>query len=410
MTMPDRPRSRINWHRIHSIFGLTASLFLAFMFLTGTLLVFSHEIDRVLDSRSHIDPTPGGKVSWGRVYDAIVADNPGRSVVRMVRSEDASISDLVVVLEPDSKGDRGLLVNPYNGQVLGYANRHKFHAIMLQLHERLFVEGRKGRLLVSVFALPLTVAIIAGIMTYRRFWTGFFRLPRRSGSSRAFFSGLHRLIAVWSLVFFVPMALTSLWYFAEAAGLGVQTEANFRTERRETLLPDAFDGARLDAAIQIAAEAMPSQVVSEVRLPRAKFESIVVLGQATAILVTERQNSIHIDPETLNIVGIQRAEDLSLHQRISAAADPIHFGLWGGLTTKILYTGFGIALTALAVFGIVINAKRLSAMEAKRPTGPARSAFGRTWRAMGPYGSGAWLSVGLIAWGLGNMLYILLFT
>jgi hypothetical protein len=46
-------------------------------------------------------------------------------------------------------------------------------------------------------------------------------------------------------------------------------------------------------------------------------------------------------------------------------------------------------------------------MDAKRPIGPARSAFGRTWRAMGPYGLGAWLSVGLIAWGLGNVLYTL---
>ncbi|MDI3337223.1 PepSY-associated TM helix domain-containing protein [Defluviimonas aestuarii] len=409
MTVSDKPRSRINWHRLHSFFGLTVSLFLAFMFLSGTLLVFSAEIDQAFNPNRHVETAPGGKLSWGRIYDAAAESSPGWSIVRMIRSHNAGIADTVVMMNPEGKDGRAILVDPYRGSAIGPGGQFSFHDLMLQLHERLFVPGDKGRLLVTVFSLPLAAAVIAGIFSYRRFWTGFFRWPRRSGSSRAFYSDVHRLIGVWSLVFFVPLVLTSLWYFVELVGLGVRTEANFRTEKRQVLLPDGFDGAQVDASVKLATKALPRLQASEVRLPRMKFDPIVVMGQATAILVTERQNSVHIDPETLKVVGIQRAEDLSLHQRIAAAADPIHFGLWGGLTTKVLYTGFGIALTVLAIIGIVINAKRLSAMEAKRPTGPARSAFGRTWRAMGPYGLGAWMSVGLIAWGLGNVLYTLFF-
>lgn len=35
-------------------------------------------------------------------------------------------------------------------------------------------------------------------------------------------------------------------------------------------------------------------------------------------------------------VDVVRGEELSLHQRISEAADPLLFGTWGGLSAKIV--------------------------------------------------------------------------
>ena len=35
------------------------------------------------------------------------------------------------------------------------------------------------------------------------------------------------------------------------------------------------------------------------------------------------------------------ATDLSAHQRISEAADPLHFGTWGGLASKLVWFVFG---------------------------------------------------------------------
>ncbi|MCG6120832.1 MAG: PepSY domain-containing protein, partial [Blastomonas sp.] len=46
-------------------------------------------------------------------------------------------------------------------------------------------------------------------------------------------------------------------------------------------------------------------------------------------------------------------------ERIVHTADPLHFGTFGGLVTKLIRVAFGIALVAMAGSGAVIYAKRL---------------------------------------------------
>jgi uncharacterized iron-regulated membrane protein len=398
--MSEPKRNSLNWHWLHSFFGLTLSIYLGFIFLTGTLLVFSNEIDWLRYSAMRVSPAEGGKLSWGSVYDAAAAERPGWDIVRIIRDEGARTADLVVMLKPDGGRDHFIWVDPYRAVVQGETSTFSFHNALLALHESLFIDGRKGKFLVTVLALPMTAAVIAGLFTYRRFWTGFFRLPRFGGRRRAVLSDLHRLIAVWSLIFFLPLAATTLWYFVENLGLGANTEFQHKTDKRETLLPGGFDGARLDAAAKLAEEAMPRMHISEVGLPRAKAEPILFQGQMTAFLVRDRENSVHIDPTTLAVMATHRAEDLSLHQRISAAADPVHFGDFGGLTTRILWLVFGIALTALVAIGVLINATRLATMAEKRSGTPTQPSAARSLLAMGPLGAGALLSFALVLWGL----------
>ncbi len=400
----DKKRRKVNWHRLHSFFGLTTSLFLGFLFLTGTLLVFAPEIDWLISRDMRAAPQDGGKLNWGQIYDAAASDRPGWSIVRIVRDDAADVGDKVVMLKPGSQEDHYIWVDPYRATVQGETSTRNFQNTVLTLHESLLIKGRKGKFVVTVFALPLAAAVIAGLLTYRRFWTGFFRMPRFGGRSRAVLSDLHRLIAVWSLVFLLPLTLTTGWYFLENIGFSAQTEMEHRTQKRPTLLPATFTGARLDEAAGIAREALPGLRITTVALPRMKFQPIVFQGQLTALLVRDRENSVHVDPVALTVLGVHRGEDLSLHQRIAAGADPVHYGTWGGTTTRILWFVFGLALTTLVGIGIAINAKRLAAMEEARSGAPTRASFGRSWRAMGPFGLGAWLSLALILWGLVRVL------
>ncbi|WP_336509477.1 PepSY-associated TM helix domain-containing protein [Ruegeria lacuscaerulensis] len=388
-----------SWHRLHSFLGLGASLFFAFMFLTGTLLVFAPELDWLRYSEVRASPQGSAKLSLGTIYDAAARARPDWDIVTLVRSEGAWFADQVTGVRPEGR-DAFLWVNPYTGQVNGETSSFTIHAALLRLHEALFIPGRLGKLVVTVFAIPLTATVIAGLFLYRRFWTGFFRWPRFSSRSRAWLSDLHRLIAVWSLVFFVPLVVTSLWYMVETVGLNAPATPANRTVARDQLLPPDFNGARLDAASAIAAATLPGLEVRKVILPRRPAQPIVFQGDHTAVLVRPRANAVYFHPESLEVLGAHRGEDLSLHQRIAEAADPIHFGTWGGLPTRILWGLFGVGLTALAVIGIIIHAKRVGIMQQKIAGASARSGFARVWRGMGPWGLGGWLSVGLVVTGL----------
>ena len=49
-----------------------------------------------------------------------------------------------------------------------------------------------------------------------------------------------------------------------------------------------------------------------------------------------------------------------MHTRISEAADPLHFGYFGGITTKILWFLLGLSMSAMAFTGVIIYSKRLN--------------------------------------------------
>ncbi|RMF35266.1 MAG: hypothetical protein D6754_13540 [Alphaproteobacteria bacterium] len=392
------------WHWLHSFFGMGVWLFLFFLFLTGTLSVFGHEIDWLTHPQMRADPGEAHeKLPWGRIYDAARAALPAEvEIVELHRAASPLFADSVQIRRPG--GAESLLwVDPYAPRVQGETSFWSFHGMISQLHKRLMLPGRWGTLIVTLFTLPLIAAIIAGLMLYRRFWTGFFRRPRLSGRTRAWASDLHRLSALWLLPFLVAICLTGLWYLLEVLGLdaGYPPEHLIDPPRAERL-PEGFDGARIDAAIAIAQDRLPGLAVTDVVLPRWPQLPIVVWGNLTATLVTPWSNTVHLDPGTLEVLGTHRGEELSVHMRISEMADPIHFGFWGGTASRILWAVFGVMLCALAVLGLVIHIRRVAAMEAKR--GRNRSDLARAWRDMGPWGLGAWGSAALIAAGLAMMV------
>ena len=93
------------------------------------------------------------------------------------------------------------------------------------------------------------------------------------------------------------------------------------------------------------------------------------------MLVRERANVAWTDAVTGKVLLTTDGRALTAHQRLSEMADPLHFGTFGGIWTKLVWFAFGLVLTALAVSGVAVYALRLS-----REGG---SGWLRAWRGMG---------------------------
>jgi uncharacterized iron-regulated membrane protein len=115
--------------------------------------------------------------------------------------------------------------------------------------------------------------------------------------------------------------------------------------------------------------------------PSAKNGSFQFQGQDKAILVRSRANAVWTDAATGVVMTVVDARDASLHQRISEAADPLHFGTFGGIGTKLLWFAFGVAMTATSVSGVAVYATRLA--RAKRQPVRWRAALAAGWQGMG---------------------------
>lgn len=58
------------------------------------------------------------------------------------------------------------------------------------------------------------------------------------------------------------------------------------------------------------------------------------------------------------MIGERVAGELSAVERWVHMADPLHFGNFGGLATKLIWLLFGMMLTGLCATGVIIFGKR----------------------------------------------------
>ena len=221
--------------------------------------------------------------------------------------------------------------------------------------------------IVSLLAIPLLISIITSFWIYKRWWKGFFRKPR-SGRKRRFWGDLHRLTGVWSLAFLFIIALTSAWYLVESLG-GRAPPAAELPRGESGRPPAAVTGAQLDAMIAKAQQQYPELDIDNIRFPLKHGQPVVLHGQTDAVLVRPRANAIAFDAADGQEVHRHYAGDLNAHQRISEAADPLHFGTFGGLTTRILWFIFGLGMSALSLTGMYLYGLRVVNSDAAQRAG-----------------------------------------
>ena len=350
----DRPFA----YRLHSLFGLKLSLLIAFICATGTIATVSHEVEWLI--YPEVRATQSGQpVSWGAMWDNVRQHRPDgwvRSIGPYDRSDAGYFAKDAGVRLPDGR-EITVLVDQATGQVTGEQVGTPFHAFMRGLHYYLFTPGDWGFYLVTSLGFVLMASLVTGLIVYKKFWRGFLRRPRTARGSRTLLGDLHRLVALWALPFTGVIALTSIWYFAERVGV------DWETPPPATAAPLRAQpsGAQVDGWVATAAAAMPGLKITGVSLPWVDGDPVVVQGEWRAWLVRERTNAAFIDPVTGRLMGLRVAHEMRAGERIVHTADPLHFGNFAGIASKLLWFLFGMMLTGLAVSGAMIHGKRLAA-------------------------------------------------
>ncbi|PSJ36257.1 PepSY-associated TM helix domain-containing protein [Allosphingosinicella deserti] len=343
---------------LHSLFGLKLSLLLGFVCLTGTIATVSHEIEWVIqpEVRGVSDGrTDDYAAMWGLVRDRY-PDAYIQSIGTYDRADTGYFARQADIVLADGTARR-LYIDPSRMVVTGEGSGPSFHFVMRALHYYLLLPTDWPFYLVTSLGFVLILSLVTGLLTYKKFWRGFFRLPRWNRSTRTWSGDLHRLIGLWSLWFVAVIGLTSIWYFVERAAPSLET-AEPEARSRHVLPTPA--PARVSAWITAARSRFPGISITLVQMPYGESDPVVVQGQWRAWLVRERTNALFIDPATDQVVGARVAGELAAAERWVHTADPLHFGNFGGLVTKLIWMLFGLLLTALCATGVIIFTKRVA--------------------------------------------------
>jgi uncharacterized iron-regulated membrane protein len=368
------------WWWVHHWLGLKLAIFMTFVLATGTLATLSNEIDWLIDPAQRVMPRDEPTASWGDWAAAVKAAAPDASIQYMTAPLDPWFAARAVIERPDG-GLRIVYVNPWTSEVQGVHGWFNVQRFLRNTHRHLMMPVQIGVPIVCSMALVLLISMITGLVAYKKFWRGFGRLPQwrsgRVGEARRFTGDLHRFAGLWSIWFLVLIIVTSIWYLVEVLG------SNAPPGPRPEVVTGAAQpvGPELDALIARAQAADPALRISDVSFPGDEGRGVMASGQAKAILVRERTNAVWIDPRDGTVLLTARGENLNLHQRISEAADPLHFGTFGGIVTKLIWFAFGVLMTGLSVTGVMIYSLRMARVQAEKRLG---NGLVRLWTSFGP--------------------------
>ena len=379
-----RPVRRSLWWTVHHWLGLKVSLLMTVILLTGSFAVLAYEIDWLIFPAMRVQPLDRPYASWGAWAAGVRAAEPKSDIVSLAYPLEPWYAARAMVVRRDGETVY-LEIDPWTARVRGATPWVNAHRILRELHRHLFLPLNVGVPLVGGFGVILLGSMVTGLVAYKKFWRGFLRVPRwrrgRTGELRKFVGDLHRFTALWSLWFVLLVGATGTWYLVESLGadappLPAPTAGTAGWDAR---------GGQLDQAIAVAERAHPGLRIRNIQFPYEGDPGLIVEGQAEAILVRDRANAVYIDPESLKVLMATRGQQLNAHQRISEAADPLHFGTWGGFTTKLIWFVFGLMLSSLSITGAMIYATRLKKAEAAREPSRRRDPLLLVWDGMGPF-------------------------
>lgn len=351
-----RKRSRL-WFAVHSWVGLKLSIFMSFILITGTLAVFSNEMDWLTHASMRVAPQPeSARASWGEMYEAAQSTYPEWRIGYFKEPIDPWFTALAYGHTPDDR-TRLIDIDPYRAEVTGDRHWLSFQRFFRNTHRHLMLPVTYGVPLVSALAFLLIISMVTGLVVYKKFWRGFFRRPR-TRDTRTFNGDLHRLFGLWTLWFLPIIALTSVFYFAESLGWRAPP---FGTVDPVTSSETTLTGAEIDRMAAQAREELPGLDIAIMLPPQTAGGPLVFRGYTDGTwLVRPRASYVAFDPATGEVLGSHRSRNANLHQRISEMADPLHFGYFGGPFTKVIWFVAGIGLSGLSVTGIVIYGKRMA--------------------------------------------------
>lgn len=349
-----KAKGRSLWWRVHSWAGLKLSVLLTFILATGTLATVSNEIDWLLTPAMHAAVSENGVVAWDALYrTASLHAEGGRVEMLLAPLQPGFAAQAIIAL---SSGEtKRVWMAPQDGRFTGTTGWRNVQQVLRQLHRRLMLPNGSGYFLVSLFSVLLTVTLVSGLVSYKRFWRGFLKFPvYRRGQLRRFAGDLHRFAALWSIWFMIIIAVTGILYLfgsidVAPSGQSVQIRpatisATTTTDACLGLLPKRLAGLR----------------ISMIVLPTEPEDPIVAMGQGNAVLVPENGNRVMIDRTSCTATGQMLADSQSAVVRLFLAANPLHFGTFGGLFTKLLWFVFGCVLTGISVTGSIIYTTRIA--------------------------------------------------
>ncbi len=367
--------------KLHAWVGLNLSILMFLVLLSGSLLLYGVEIEAVMQPQMRTDSAPHETpASVGQIFTSVRDAYPDVQINSITPRGGGFLADTTFAVTRWGQ-QINIWTDPVTAEVIGTTKVNGLRSFLHAFHVSFLMKMKLGDLAVLSFSFILFGMVVTGLITYRRFWKGFFRAPAGAVGSRGWWGGVHRLIALWTAPFLIVATVSASYFLLGHFGIRPAPLKPIPTLERETVLPPGLDGAMLDQVATLASDAVGGMEVTRLRLPGTRKQRFEIEGVTHHAALEGGTALVFVDPANLQVLGAYPADEAVPGRKLARILQSLHYGTWAEGISRPMWLVFGLASSALALSGVLVFAARVAPRPQETPKGPA---LRRAWRGMRP--------------------------
>ncbi|MBP5972958.1 PepSY domain-containing protein [Brasilonema sp. CT11] len=343
---------------LHQYIGFFVGLLLIVIGLTGSLLVFEQDFDHFMIAQQygHITPKPVQVLSPEDVVNTIQAGRSDQKLYRLYLPNAPSSPYVGQLSSTDGQGIE-VFVNPYTGAIMGERIGETLIGMILNLHYSL-IAGETGTIIVGIAAFLMCILTITGFILWpgwRKLIAGF-KIKLDAHPQRANFD-IHKVTGIITVVFLFFTSFTgfcwNLYGFTEPIIYAV----TFTPKPSEPISKPISGKSTLNLTqqLKIANAALPSAVTKSIYFPGKPENALQIRMKLPQESSDYGDSNVYLDQYTGEVLRVDNALKLPLGSRVLNSFTPLHYGTFGGLSTRILYVFVGLAPLVLFITAFMMS-------------------------------------------------------
>ncbi|MBG1263853.1 PepSY-associated TM helix domain-containing protein [Nostoc commune] len=363
---------------LHRYIGLAVGLIAIMVGLTGSLLVFQHEIISVQRHQQIGAIAPQGEpLPIERILNTVksaYANQPDALLQRLYLPAKPDEPFNVVYATKENDWIENY-VHPYTGAILG--NNLEINAIQrlfkiaYELHYSLLA-GDIGLKIVGIVGFLGCVLSITGIILWPgwRKLTAGLKIKWNAHPMRVNFD-IHKVAGIVAAVFLVLTFFTGFcWNLGEFTTPLIYT-ATFSSEQAADPVSKPIPGLaplKLVEQMKTAQAMLPHASLRSIDFPAKPENALRFRFKLPQEKVEYGNSNVYLDRYSGKVLRLNNALKSSLGDRVLNSFEPLHYGTFGGLSTRILYVFVGFTPLILFITGFVMWRDRRKSATRNHPS------------------------------------------
>ena len=347
------------WSWVHKWTSLFCTLFLLMLCLTGLPLIFHDEIDSALNPPDWQPANPGGEVlSLDEILDVALRDANGARPLFMSFDTERPVINVTTQADPDVTGSQFLFksYDATSGDLVPPADKGgKVMDFILQVHTDLFL-GLPGMLFLGFMGFLFILAVVSGVVLYAPFMRKLdFGTVRAKQSTRLKWLDYHNLFGVVTLAWVLVVGITGIINTLEEPIVETWKKNDLKDLIAAHQTGQVVTAqASLDAAVKQAVAAAPEKVLQFVAFPGSSYSTqshYAIFLHGNTPLTENLVTPVLVDAVSGDFVGLR---EMPWYSKALSLSRPLHFGDYGGLFLKTLWTLLDIITLIVLISGLYL--------------------------------------------------------